>query len=59
MTNSIAKKVTRFALLVIAMVAAILIMSTTASAMTSDQKAAEKDPRRVGGKDAGNVRIAF
>ena len=43
MTNSIAKKVTRFALLVIAMVAAILIMSTTASAMTSDQKAAEKD----------------
>ena len=43
MTNSIAKKVTRFALLVIAMVAAILIMSTTASAMTNDQKAAENE----------------
>lgn len=43
MTNSIAKKVTRFALLVIAMVAAILIMSTTASAMTEDQKAAEEE----------------
>ncbi|GEM_PF-2751106 len=42
MTNNIAKKVTRFALLTIAMVAAILIMSTTASAMTEDQKAAEK-----------------
>lgn len=43
MTNTVAKKVTRIAVLVIAMIAAFMIMSTTASAMTKNQVAAEKE----------------